>query len=87
MSRADIPDRGTIREYEMLEPHVRRTARETWFDPDWLWNFCKGMQDAGFPTQRTLEALHRQHRANRLPWATRLWRRIQLKVIRGFWDY
>ena len=87
MPRADIPPLETIRDHEVLEPYVRRVARETWFDPDWLWNFCKGMQDAGLPTERTLDALRRQHEANRLPLLARLFRRVHLKVARGFWDY
>ena len=87
MSRADIPPLDTIRDSGALEPYVRRVARETWFDPDWLWNFCKGMQAAGLPTERTLEALRRQHEANRLPFLARLFRRVHLKVVRGFWDY
>ena len=87
MGRADLPAPADVRDYAALEPHVRRAARETWFDPDWLWNFCKAMQDAGLPTARTLEALQRQHRVYRLPAHKRLWRRLHLKVIKGFWDY
>ncbi|MBI3972209.1 MAG: hypothetical protein HY332_13050 [Chloroflexi bacterium] len=86
MPRADIPPRETVRDYDVLEPHVRRIARETWFDPDWLWNFCKGMQDAGQPTERTVAALERQHAANRLSFGQRLSRRLQLKA-KGYWDY
>jgi len=87
MARSDIPPLTSIRDYQVLEPHVRRAARETWFDPDWLWNFCKGMQDAGLPTERTLAALQRQHQANRLPDSKRLFRLIHLKAVKGFWDY
>ena len=87
MARADIPTPDQVRDYVLLEPHVRRAAVETWFDPDWLWNLVKGMQDAGLPTERTLDALRRQHQAHRLPLSTRLWRRIQIKVVKGFWDY
>jgi hypothetical protein len=87
MARADIPAPDSVRDYAVLEPHVRRAARETYFDPDWLWNFVKGMQDAGLPTERTLDALRRQHEANKLPPSKRLWRRVQIKVLKGFWDY
>lgn len=87
MARADIPPPDTIRDYSILEPHVRRAAAETWFDPDWLWNFVKGMQDAGLPTERTLEALRRQHLVHRLPRHKRLLRAVHLKVVKGFWDY
>lgn len=87
MARADIPPLDTIRDWQVLEPHVRKAARETWFDPDWLWNFCKGMQDAGLPTERTLAALHRQHQAHRLTPTKRIIRFVQLRVSKGFWDY
>jgi hypothetical protein len=87
MGRADIPPLETLRDSAVLEPYVRRAARETWFDPDWLWNFCRGMQDAGLPTERTLEALQRQHQVHRLPWPKRALRRVHLKAVRGFWDY
>jgi hypothetical protein len=87
VSRADIPPPDQVRDYDVLAPHVRRAAVETWFDPDWLWNFCKGMQDAGLPTEQTLAALQRQHRAHRLPWHKQLVRRIHIKVVKGFWDY
>jgi hypothetical protein len=87
VARADIPPLETIRDADRLLPYVRRVARETYFDPDWLWNFCKGMQEAGLPTERTIDALERQHTANRLPWHMRLWRRIQIKLVKGFWDY
>ncbi|HXI15108.1 MAG TPA: hypothetical protein VNM48_01965 [Chloroflexota bacterium] len=87
MARSDIPTPDQVRDYALLEPQVRRAAVETWFDPDWLWNFVKGMQDAGLPTERTLDALRRQHQAHRLPLPTRLWRRVQIKVVKGFWDY
>ena len=87
MPRADIPAPETVRDHAILEPHVRRAARETWFDPDWLWNFCKGMQDAGLPTERTLQALQRQHQMHRLPWHLRLYRLYHLKVTKGFPDY
>ena len=87
MSRADIPPLDTVRDRTLLEPHVRRAARETWFDPDWLWNFVKGMQDAGLPTERTLAALRRQHDAHRLPAHKRLLRLAHLKLLKGFWDY
>ncbi len=87
MSRADIPPLDTIRDAGRLMPIIRRIARETYFDPDWLWNFAKGMQDAGLPTERTVEALQRQLAANRLPLTGRLWRRIHLKAVKGFWDY
>lgn len=87
MSRADIPSPNQVRDYAVLKPHVRRAAVETWFDPDWLWNFVKGMQDAGLATERTLAALHRQHQAHKLPLSKRLVRRVQLKVVKGFWDY
>jgi hypothetical protein len=83
----DLPAPDTVRDYAVLDPHVRRVARETWFDPDWLWNLAKGMQDAGVSTDRTLEALLRQHRAHRLAWHKRLWRRVQIKVVKGFWAY
>ncbi len=87
MARSDIPRRDQVRDYAALEPHVRRASRETWFDPDWLWNMCKGMQDAGLPTERTPEALQRQHQAHRLPLAKRLLRLVQLKLVKGYWDY
>ena len=87
MPAADIPPPRTIRDWHVLAPHVRRAARETWFDPDWLWSFCKGMQDAGLPTETTLAALQRQHRHHRLPLPKRLWRRVHLKVVKGFWAY
>ncbi len=87
MPVADIPAPETVRDYDLLAPHVRRVARETWFDPDWLWNFVKGMQNAGLPTETTLAALQRQHRQHRLPWAKRLWRRIQIKAVKGYWWY
>ena len=87
MSVADIPPPESVRDYAILAPHVRRAARETWFDPDWLWNFCKGMQDAGLPTETTLAALHRQHQHHLLPLPKRLLRRVHLKVVKGFWDY
>lgn len=87
MARSDIPIPDQVRDYAVLEPHVRRATRETWFDPDWLWNFCKGMQDAGLPTERTLEALQRQHQAHRLPLPKRLLRLVHLKLIKGYWDY
>ena len=87
MSRADIPPLESIRDHQILEPYVRRVARETWFDPDWLWNFCKGMQDAGVPTATTLAALERQRLHHRLPLPKRLWRRVQIKAVKGFWDY
>jgi hypothetical protein len=87
MPRADLPNIAEIRDHATFAPLVRRTARETWFDPDWLWSFVKGMQDAGLPTERTLAALRRQHQANLLPPGKRLFRLFQLKVIKGFWDY
>ena len=87
MARADIPPLETVRDRAVLEPHVRRAARETWFDPDWLWNFVKSMQDAGLPTERTLAALQRQHTAHRLPPLKRVLRLAHLKVAKGFWDY
>ncbi|HEX2036093.1 MAG TPA: hypothetical protein VHS99_18080 [Chloroflexota bacterium] len=87
MAAKDIPPLETIRDYQLLAPHVRLAARETWFDPDWLWNFCKGMQDAGLPTEQTLAALQRQHHVHRLPLTKRLLRRVHLKVVKGFWDY
>ena len=87
MARSDIPSLDTIRDAEVLKPLVRRTARETWFDPDWLWNFCKGMQDAGLPTERTIAALERQRQANQLKPGARLYRLLHLKAIRGYWDY
>ena len=87
MSRADIPSLDTIGDAAVLAPNVRRTARETWFDPDWLWNFCKGMHDAGVPTERILAALDRQYQVHRLPFAKRLLRRVHLKAVRGYWDY
>ena len=87
MAREDIPPLGSVRDGAALEPHVRRAARETWFDPDWLWNFVKGMQDAGLPTERTLAALQRQHAAHRLPLHKRLIRRVHLKVVKRFWEY
>jgi hypothetical protein len=87
MPVADVPAPETIRDYDLLAPLVRRTARETWFDPDWLWRFCQGMQDAGLPTETTLAALERQYRHHRLPFLKRLLRRVHLKVVRGFWAY
>ena len=87
MSRADIPPLDSIRDRAVLEPLVRRTARETWFDPDWLWSFVKGMQDAGLPTARTLAALERQREAHRLPLGKQLFRLVHLKAIKGYWDY
>ena len=87
MPVADIPAPHTIRDYDLFLPHVRRAARETWFDPDWLWNFVKGMQDAGLPTERTLAALRRQHDAHRLAPHKRLLRLAHLKLVKGFWDY
>lgn len=87
MARADIPPLDTIRDREVLEPLVRRTARETWFDPDWLWSFAKGMQDAGLPTERTRDALERQRVAHRLPAGKRLLRFVHLKAVKGYWDY
>lgn len=87
MPRADMPAPNSVRDYDVLNPLVRRIAVETWFDPDWLWNFAKGMQDAGLPTERTMDALRRQHAAHRLPRLKRLWRRVQIKVVKGFWDY
>jgi hypothetical protein len=87
MARADLPVVEQIRDHALLAPLVRRTARETWFDPDWLWNFAKGMQDAGLPTERTLAALERQRRANLIPPSKRFLRLVQLKTIKGFWDY
>ena len=87
MARSDIPSPDAVRDYAVLEPHVRRAARETWFDPDWLWNLVKGLQDAGLPTERTLETLRRQHEAHRLPLSKQLVRRIQLKLVKGYWDY
>jgi hypothetical protein len=87
MARTDIPAPDQVRDYALLEPHVRRAARETWFDPDWLWNMCKAMQDAGLPTERTLESLHRQHEAHRLPLGKRLFRIVHLKLLKGYWDY
>ena len=87
MARSDIPALEGIRDRERLEPLVRRTTRETWFDPDWLWSFAKGMQDAGLPTEQTLAALERQRAAHELPPVKRLLRLFQLKVIKGYWDY
>ena len=87
MARSDIPALDSIRDRERLEPLVRRTARETWFDPDWLWSFAKGMQDAGLPTESTLAALERQRSAHALPLAKRLIRLVHLKAMKGFWDY
>jgi hypothetical protein len=87
MPRTDIPHPESVRDYALLKPHVRRAARETWFDPDWLWNLCKGMQDAGLPTERTLQALQRQHQMHRLPFWARLYRLYHLKIVKGFWDY
>lgn len=87
MPVADIPAPDSIRDYDLFLPHVRRAARETWFDPDWLWNFVKGMQDAGLPSESTLAALQRQHRQHRLSWSKRLLRRVHLKVATGFWQY
>ena len=87
MARADIPPLESIRDRDVLEPLVRRTARETWFDPDWLWSFAKGMQDAGLPTESTLAALERQRAAHELPLVKRLVRLVQLKAIKGYWDY
>jgi len=87
VARADIPALDTVRDRALLEPLVRRTARETWFDPDWLWNFAKGMQDAGLPTERTLAALDRQREAHKIPPLKRIARIVQLKAIKGYWDY
>jgi hypothetical protein len=87
MPVTDLPPREQIRDYERLAPFVRRMARDTWLDPDWLWRFCLGMQEAGLSTEAILAALERQHRSNRLSWAKRLFRRFHLKVIRGFWSY
>ena len=87
MARSDIPPLDSIRDRELLEPLVRRATRETWFDPDWLWSFAKGMQDAGLPTQTTVAALERQREAHRLPPAKRLLRLVHLKAIKGYWDY
>ena len=87
MARADIPPLESIRDRERLEPLVRRTARETWFDPDWLWSFVKGMQDAGLPTETTLAALERQRAAHELTFGKRLYRLLHLKTIKGYWDY
>lgn len=87
MARADIPPLDTIRDRALFEPLVRRTTRETWFDPDWLWSFVKGMQDAGVPSVSTLAALERQRAAHVLTPATRLFRRVHLKAIKGYWDY
>ena len=86
MAVKDIPPLESIRDYQRLEPLVRITTRETWFDPDWLWNFCKGMQDAGLPTEATLAALDRQRTANRLTPGKRIIRFVHLKV-RGYWGY
>ncbi len=87
MPVADIPSPESVRDYAVLAPHVRRAARDTWFDPDWLWNFCKGMQDAGLPTETTLAALQRQYLRHRLPFAKRLLRRVHLTLIKGYWRY
>jgi hypothetical protein len=87
MARSDLPTADQVRDYAVFAPLVRRAAVETWFDPDWLWSFVKGMQDAGLPTERILDALRRQHTANRLPAHKRLLRRVQLKAIKGYWDY
>jgi hypothetical protein len=87
VARADIPPLDEIRDRARLEPLVRRTTRETWFDPDWLWSFAKGMQDAGLPTETTLAALERQRAAHRLALPKRLVRLVHLKAIKGYWDY
>lgn len=87
MVRADIPPLDNIRDRTLFEPLVRRTARETWFDPDWLWSFVKGMQDAGLPSASTLAALERQRVAHALSPVTRLYRLVHLKAIKGYWDY
>ena len=87
MARTDIPPLDSIRDRARLEPLVRRTARETWFDPDWLWSFVKGMQDAGLPTESTLAALERQRAAHALPLRKRLFRVVHLKAMKGYWDY
>ena len=87
MARSDIPQLDSIRDRARLEPLVRRATRETWFDPDWLWSFAKGMQDAGLPTETTVAALERQRAAHRLPRTKRLLRLVHLKAIKGYWDY
>jgi hypothetical protein len=87
MSRRDIPPLDTIRDADQLMPYVRRTARETWLDPDWLWGFCKAMQDSGLPTERTVDAIERQRQAFRMSPPVRAYRYVHLKAIRGYWDY
>ena len=87
MPRADIPALAEIRDRTLFEPLVRRTARETWFDPDWLWSFVNGMQDAGLPSASTLAALERQRAAHALILGKRLYRLFHLKAIKGYWDY
>jgi hypothetical protein len=87
MAKSDIPAPDQVRDYAQFEPLIRQTANETWFDPDWLWNFVKGMQDAGLPTERTLAALQRQHVANKLTGGKRLFRFFHLRLIGGYWGY
>ncbi len=72
------PDLATLPDLERLRPVVDRVSRETWFNPDWLWTFCRSMHLAGLSTDQTIAALARQGEANRLPRSKRALRRVQL---------
>ena len=79
------PDLASLPDLDRLRPVVNRVARETWFNPDWLWNFCRSMHSAGLSTDQTIAALTRQGDANRLPRSKRALRRAQLwaSALRG----
>ena len=72
------PGLAILPDLDRLRPVVNRVARETWFNPEWLWNFCRSMHSAGLSTDQTIEALTRQGEANRLPRSKRALRRVQL---------
>jgi uncharacterized protein (TIRG00374 family) len=72
------PELASLPDLDRLRPVVNRVARETWFNPDWLWNFCRSMHSAGLSTDQTIAALTRQGDANRLPRLKRALRRVQL---------
>jgi hypothetical protein len=72
------PELASLPDLDRLRPVVNRVARETWFNPDWLWNFCRSMHSAGLSTDQTIAALTRQGDANRLPRSKRALRRVQL---------
>ena len=74
-------DLASLPDLDRLRPVVNRVARETWFNPDWLWNFCRSMHLAGLSTDQTIAALTRQGDANRLPRSKRALRRVQLWAI------